>query len=561
MGSKRKSKVVNTFENGMFLDSLPSLQPPGTYREAWGVRNKTDKENKFGVSNVAANEIHVKLPNGIIRSLLYIEERDYFIAFMKINSGGSEIGIINEKLKQYTKVVDDGDLPEPLSFSDQEWNSMTAKVMQPCNQLHIYWSNADYFYRINLEDPCRDWKKRPIKLFREHCVSAIVSTIMEGGSLPNGIYHPFVRLRDADGNTTNWFRLGQPIQIGQGNDGDNIPGEDSEKSIQIKIENLHEDYGIVDIGIHSVVGGQNATVWIDTVAYGKGIIDYQYRGKTGKEIPISISDVLGRNDLYIRGKNLTQFDGHLVLYNLRANNNIDWQRDVNNFKLFYQIYAVPIKEAYKYKGLRPNENYWFGIHENYVDGTTSTDFKFIGKDGSNAPMVRLPGCDCEVPNWEVEDTSIRTKTFCDLSGLIRKNQRTHILKETGANPIIPDYTSDGKGGAVVENNNENVNQGKLEEELNTDFNEAVANGGKSFDHVHCMGEKMKEVLLDATVLPQSDPDRSIRFAGAARGELFDLACICENLRYPPKDEKDKGNLVYPPGFFHQLLDDAVAIGP
>lgn len=545
----------------MFLDSLPSLQPQGTYREAWGVRNKTDKENKYGVGNVAANEIHTKLPAGIVRCLIYIEERDYFVAFMKMDSGTSEIGIINEKLKTYTKVVDDGDLPEPLAFSDQEWNSASAKVMQPCNHLHVYWSNADYFYRINLEDPCRDWKKRPIKLFREHCVGKILSTIMEGGSLPNGVYHPFIRLRDADGNTTNWFRIGQPIPIGQGNDGDNMPGEDSEKSIQIKVENLHEDYGIVDIGIHSVVGGQNLTQWIDTVAYGKGILDYHYRGTTGKEIPITISEVLGRNDLYIRGSSLTQFDGHLVLYNLRANNNIDWQRDVNNFKWYYQIYAVPIREAYKYKGLRPNENYWFGIHGNYVDGTVTTDFAGIGKDGSNAPMVRLPGCDCEVPNWEVEDTSKRTQTFCDLSGLIKKNQRTHTLSETGANPVVADYILDGKGGVTVENHTNNANQGKFEEEFNQDINEGTATGGKSFEHVYCMCEKLKEVLLDATVLPQDDPDRSIRFVGAQRVEMYDLACTCEKLRYPPKDENDIGNIVYPPGFFHQLIDDIVAIGP
>lgn len=64
-----------------------------------------------------------------------------------------------------------------------------------------------------------------------------------------------------------------------------------------------------------------------------------------------------------------QFDSHLLIYNTRANYNNDWQRDVNNFKLYYQIYGVRRSEAHKHKGLRPNENYWIGIHANWVDNT------------------------------------------------------------------------------------------------------------------------------------------------------------------------------------------------
>ena len=282
MGQKSKHTAINTFERGMYHDSLHSQQPPGTYREAWAVTNKSDNENRYGVSNEASNELWVKLPkDAVIRALVYVEERDWYVVFLR-KGNLSEIGIIKEKTKEYTKIVDDNNLPEPMLFSEQEWNSVTAKVMQPCNQLHLYWSNGDYYYRVNLEDPCKDWKNRPIKLFREHCVGRIDATIMDGGGggLPNGIYQAFVRLRDQDGNTTNWFKIGQPIPIGQGYDGDNIEGEYSGKAIQIKTENLHGDYGIADIGIHSTIGGRSATIWVDTVAYGKGILDYYYRANT-----------------------------------------------------------------------------------------------------------------------------------------------------------------------------------------------------------------------------------------------------------------------------------------
>lgn len=555
MGEKSKSKVLNTFENGMYLDSLHSLQPKGTYREAWGVANKTDEENRFGLVNEASNEIWVAKPKGsVVRALMYIEERNYFIGFLRAASGISEIGIFDEINKRYTKILDDNDLPEPLKFSDAEWNSLTAKVMQPCNQLYLNWSNADYFYRINLDDKCRDWKRKPTRLFREHCASVPVSTIMDGGGggIPNGIYFPFFRLRDFGGNVTNWFHVGQPIPIGEGYEGDNIAGEISGKAINIKIEDLHEDYGIVDIGIHSIIGGRPLTMWVDTVAYGKGIVDYYYRGPTGKEQPIDLSTVIGRNNLYIRGRSLMQFDSHLLIYNTRANYNIDWQRDVNKFKLYYQIYGVRRSEAHKHKGLRPNENYWIGIHTNWVDNTKSADFSFIGPKPTENRMVRLPGCDCEVPYWEVEDTTRRTKTFCDLSGLINKQQVEHKLTEADDNDLVPEYEPGENGDPVVSNNDKNVDGDKVVEKVNKDVNDAKdGSAAKDLDTLKCMCESFRQVLLDAEALGGGDLEKSTRFVGVNKKELYELACACEAAK------EEDGSQIYLPGTFHALIEKIV----
>lgn len=555
MGEKSKSKVINTFENGMYLDSLHSMQPKGTYREAWAVTNKTDDENKFGLANAASNELWIKKPEGsIVRALMYVEERNYYVGFLKNQAGLSEIGIFDETNKQYVKILDDNDLPEPLNFSEAEYNSITGKVMQPCNQLHVYWSNADYYFRINLDDKCRDWKRKPIRLFREHCSSVPVTVIMDGGGggLPNGIYFPFYRLRDAGGNVTNWFHVGQPIPIGEGHEGDNIAGEISGKAINIKIENLHEDYGIVDLGIHSIIGGVPATYWIDTVAYGKGIVDYYYRGPTGKEQTISLASVTARNNLYIRGQNLVQFDSHLILYNPRANNNIDWQRDVNNFKLYYQIYAVRRSEAHKYKGLRPNENYWFGIHANYVDNTKSADFSLIGPDDPSPSMVRLPGCDCEVPYWEVQDTTRRTQTFCELNGLIKEQQVKHTLTEYDDNDFVPEYEPNENGDPVVSNNNTNTDGDKVIEKVNKDVNDATgSSSGKDINTMKCICENLREVLIDAKNLGGGDLEKSTRFVGINKTEVYQLACACEKLK------EEDGSVIYLPGTFHDLIKDIV----
>lgn len=60
------SYSINTFDKGLWKDALPSLQPQGTYREAWSVVNKTDKESGFGVANESSNELFVKIPDGFI---------------------------------------------------------------------------------------------------------------------------------------------------------------------------------------------------------------------------------------------------------------------------------------------------------------------------------------------------------------------------------------------------------------------------------------------------------------------------------------------------------------
>lgn len=557
MSEKKQGSVRNTFEKGMHLDSLHSMQPKGTYREAWAVTNKSDKEKNSGVINEAANELWCPLPDGIIRSLIYIEERDYYIGFFKMNSGISEIGIINEKTKQYTKVVDDNDLIEPLLFSDQEWNSLTAKVMQPCNQLHIYWSNGDYYYRLNIDDKCKEWKTTPIKLFREHCIGIIETTVLDGGGsgLPNGIYQAFLRLKDADGNSTNWFRISQPTPIGEGFEGDNIAGFNSGKAISIKTDNLHKDYGICDIGIYSIVGGRPVLKWVDTVAYGKGMIDYYYRGDTGREISLLPSDVLQRNDLYIRGKSLTQYDSHLVLYNLRANNNIDWQRDVNNFKFYWQIYGVPARDAHKYKGLRPDENYWFGIHGNYTDGTKTTDFAAINREPTAAEleMIRLPGCDCEVPAWEVTDTTKTTKVFCDLSRLTSRQNRTHTLEEIEDNDFVTEYITDPKTGLPVPDNTfENASAGTVLKDLNNDVDDAIgSSNGKDTASIRAICENFREVLVDAVALHGGDLEKSTRFDGINKIEAYHFAQACQEC----KDEN--GNPLYAPNTFSDLIKQVV----
>ena len=46
-----KEKIISTLHKGMWKDSLHSMQPQGTWRDAWSVVIESDDEGNFGASN------------------------------------------------------------------------------------------------------------------------------------------------------------------------------------------------------------------------------------------------------------------------------------------------------------------------------------------------------------------------------------------------------------------------------------------------------------------------------------------------------------------------------
>lgn len=405
MDGKLKNQPVNLFTKGMWRDSLPSLQPDGTYREAWNAVLESDEENSFGISNEGSNELHVKVP-GEVRGLLFAEERDQYIVFT-FNEGKGELGIIDNKKKCYIKITDS----DKLDLSCEEWVDAEIKYMQPCNQLHLYFSTNDVYKFVNLDDPCCEFEIK--ELLKVDCIPTFDFQIYKrGGALPNGTYWFAAKLRDAEGNDTNWFQISKGIHI---SGGDHKPGEISKKAINIKLDGLHRDYSLIDIAVISTVRGETAVEHVDTLSYGEGKVDYLYRGRTGRELPLSLQQIRSRNPRYIKGKNLMQYDGRLVLYNIRSEHNLNYQKQANEIVTKYVNYVIPSRYADQFKGLRPNENYWFGIKWNYIDGTSSVAFDIPGRAATaEEEALTADNCsNCELPKWRTSDTSKREKTFLE----------------------------------------------------------------------------------------------------------------------------------------------------
>lgn len=516
MATSKENVLITTFEKGLWKDSLHSLQPQGTWRDAWGVVVESDQEGNYGVSNEPSDELLASLP-GETRGLLYVEERDYYVVFL--SGGKNEIGVIDEIQKCYRTIVD-GTQMEELGICDTEWIDVTSKTRGSCNHLWIYWSANDEYRRLNLDDPCCKFEET--KLCKLTGIGPIdVSPHEAGGGLPNGKYGFAARLRDMDGNDTNWYPIQDFVSVA---DGDYKPGENSGKAISLKLQGLHKDYNTVDLAVVAIVDNLVSVEWFDTVSYGEDTANYFYRGKTGREVPLKIEDILSRSPKYFMGKNLMQYDGRLLLYNIRNENNIDYQRQANDIIVKYTNNVVPTRYAHQYAGLRPNENYWIAIRWHYTDGTSSADFLIPGRDMAAGEDAQLPSCkgECTLPAWRLKDTSSRTQTFFDETDLVGSNNDNQDEVEY-TDPISNEedvlYDDETTVGGISEDDVPDAES--LTDELDFAMNDLNA-------LMDCICPKVMELWDEVENCGDGLIGSCTEVGTVTRASLIQLVCMCEN---------------------------------
>lgn len=509
MADSRRTGSINTFEKGMNQDSLLSMQLNGTYREAWSAVTESDDANSFGLTNEASNALFVEIPEGFdVRGIAYAEERNQYIVMLyNPKRDFSEIGIVDELSKKYTKKISDNELRDKLCFG-QEFMDVTLKNTGQCSPLEVYWTNKDTFRYIDLDDPniC-NWRLEDTELFKCDCAPSIVSYVAEnGGALPNGIYQFFARLEDAEGNATNFFEVGNPVSIG---DGDFVPGEISRQAIQLNISGFKSRYDKVALGVVRTIGGVTSADLITTSYHGNGNFYYVYRNVADKERAIDIQEILSRKDGYIKGKGISQYDGRLLLYNVRGKRNLDYQRRANNIIAKYGKWRVPIKFAHQFKQLRPWEKYGFGIKWNFCDGTSTSNYYISGRACKESDLLSVDkdadsNCSsCDLPRWRVEDTSERTDLFGSDPKVISKNTKQ---KPTAGNS---GYKIDDK--TIIPTDDPNTDE---EKEID--------------DNLDCMcaalGEQIQALIFEC--------DECEALSVLTNVDLISLWCICKERNTP-----------------------------
>lgn len=410
-----KKKIAdNIFEN-LWMDAHPSLAPKNTLSYVLNGTKQTDQHNNFGYTNDKSNTLCASIPEGYkMRGYTQIPERDEFIIF-SYNGFNSEIGGLNTKTCTYKTYLNDTEIECKLNFGFNEWITIEAKRIQPCNEVVLYWSNNRIYRYLNIDQ--KDVEKTnfscdKLRLFKCNCApKAELHTIKNGGyGLRNGIYQVAVRFTDEDNNVTNWFHVSKHTKVFGG---DNRAGEPSNQYINIQLDGLSENYNFVDVAIIKTIAGQlSVNLIYDKQPYNSNGISLDYRGDVDDLEDMTIQEILKKEDYWINGKGLVQKDNRLILFDVDNHWNLNYQKTANEIKVGWALRRVRVEDAYKYPSLMGSENYMFGIRWNYCDGTSSVDFPLLNrpKSGSDSAIIEGACSDCGREAWEVLDTSIIEST-------------------------------------------------------------------------------------------------------------------------------------------------------
>lgn len=389
------AKLINTFEKGMYQDSLPHLQPKGTFRYA---RNMVfgDREAKgYGMSTEESNKLIHDYGKKIVGGK-YIESLDATVIFLEDGS----IHLFDHTKEESTFVAQDKEFGCNWGFQGCEWIRPDVKTDQPCNEVKVYWSSGCDYYVVNLAEMLNPKRKAALvesikasangacgytceyfRIMKCVCSPVVtpVATDKGGHSLVSGSYQFAVQLVDNGGNETNWSYITDPISVSSEN---NLPGEPSHSSIKVHVTALDCRYDIVRIAVIKSVSDVVTAEVVAERGYSTDGITFTYTGQIGRTI--SLAEVKAKRKTYIRGRELISKDSRLWLYGIRQEKNLNMQKRVleEGELTFIEIETTPLMvEKYGLTSYERGENYLFGVVYNYCDGTSSPAFLLTPKEG------------------------------------------------------------------------------------------------------------------------------------------------------------------------------------
>lgn len=377
--------IINQFSGGLNSDIHPSGGNNTTYDYALNIVNK-DYEQTSYLSNEASTTEVANFGNTIVGAS-YIDERNKTLIFLQ----NGELWLFNHDDHSKEFVASDTEFGCDWGFKECEWIYAEFKTLQPCSELHAYWSSGCVYYSININEMLDEKRKaalkQEIKQQRAQCSDKTCdyfrifkcSTIPkvtpiaheQGGELGGGAYQFVVRLKDRNGNTTNWFNISDPVYIPTDN---NQAGERGTGLIEVNISCLDCRYDKLELAVIKTISGVTTVDLLTEGSYNSNLFNYTYYGNESN--PIDISEILIKRNTYIQGRDLIQKDGRLYLYSIKQLNNLDYQRRANNIATSVVEYEYSYEDVKKLnlKSFMRGETYAFGIVWNYCDGTHTSAF-------------------------------------------------------------------------------------------------------------------------------------------------------------------------------------------
>jgi hypothetical protein len=331
---------------GLHSDYSPIAQPTGTYSYLLNAIRLASGaiQNEMGTIEVAT--INKKILNGIVL------DRDIILCLYP-----SEIGVLNER-EEYKIITN----REDLNFQPDLFIDLAAKKSFNSHRILFTVDGFNPDRRIDLDDieqlTSLSFKDDTRIQVNPTIPEINVLSVVDGGTLPTGVYQATVRLLTKSTNAAPFGFVSPLIPIidetsnidYEKQDGA-IPQSQSPKAINFRISNIDTQYEYIQVAIITYTGTANvstanivATLPID----GRSEINFTYSSISQNKEAIDLQAISVKPVYYDHSKAIEQKDGILVRSNLTATQeSFNFQKIANQVSIKYFIEEIPWQPGYK----------------------------------------------------------------------------------------------------------------------------------------------------------------------------------------------------------------------
>lgn len=367
---------------GLHTDFDPISQPAGTYRFLKnGIRSSSGS-----ISNERGTTLIKKFTEEGRRIVgSYVLDDEMIIFSHHPVTAKSEIGILRAN-NNYKVVTQD----DALGFS----TGVTVRAEGKRNfkgEKVIYFTGKGLPMRVlNLDNvPTVDFNDNTKLVLTANMPQISLTNVIEGGTLPTGVYQFGVRLLTKSTNSTSISLLTNPIPV---IDDDNTsrdkadgasPQTDSSKAISLSITNIDVDYEFIEVVAITFIGTANVTqasVVARIPIQGRSTLDFTYSNTSQIRESLDINVLVVDASNYDSAEFIIQKDGILVLGGLTSSNiDYNFQAAANKIRMKYVIKEAEWQEAINISG-GVDIGTSYPVGEDYKDAKTATNFRSYMRD-------------------------------------------------------------------------------------------------------------------------------------------------------------------------------------
>lgn len=387
-----KQNITNTFQGGLDWDSHLTVGDNTNYRYALNIISNDEDQLTFK-SNEHSNRLLYEFPGSIIGKK-YITQLASSLFLIE----GGKIYLFNHTTEECKFVAESSEFGCDWGMNGCEWINI-HNYYQYINDLWITYSSNKVYYNINitelLDEKRKDGLKKSLssgcgtgcsqrtceyfKVFKKVCNPHLEAIVNNGGTLRNGTYFIGGRYTNSQGGYSNPFVMTPAIHIGGKN---NIPGEISNKRIDISIRNASCVFDQIELFVHELIDGQTITKVLPIQYIVGDTFDITYTGSENS-IPIDISELLINSRTYIEGEDLLIYNNRAIYYRTTPEFEYNFQSIANQIQVNWYAVKVPLTDMKKYniKSFNRGETYAFSFSPNYTSGKIGYGFHIPAING------------------------------------------------------------------------------------------------------------------------------------------------------------------------------------